>query len=532
LKTNYTYWGLDYGTTAHGKLWEIKTQPQSGGTALQDMQYTWDAAGNLTQRQNLVSSETENFTYDSLDRLTAVSGAYTQSYAYNTIGNITSMNGTSYTYGDSSHKHAVTSVGTTNYAYDPNGNMTTRGAQTITWDVENRPVTITGWASFVYDGDGNRVKKTEGGQTILYVNQYYEKNLTTGVVTTYYYLGGQLVAQSTGGTLKYIHQDSLGSTSVMSTSTGTVDSSMTFYPFGATRTGSVNTPKEFTGQRLEGTGLYYYGARYYDATIGRFISPDTVVQDYKNPQNLNRYSYCANNPLNRTDPSGHSFGSFFKNVINKTKAAISTAVNIIKANPIGVLTAVVCIAAVAIVAAPLLIAAAGMISTAVAAGGIGGLATLGAAAVGIGTAAAEEAPEIIADLTNTMNAAETIMEGDAYVNTAGCGLPETMSPNALYHYTPDPDIIMKGGINSPSGINYATDDPWLSPSEAQIGLNLNPNNPLPTNVYRIDIPSLLNSGRNLYGHYTITGSDGLPTGHLEWITDSRIPPWMLDHSYQ
>ena len=129
LKTNYTYWGLDYGTTAYGKLWEIKTQPQSGGTALQDMQYTWDDAGNLTQRQNLVSSETENFTYDSLDRLTAVSGAYTQSYTYNTIGNITAMNGTSYTYGDSSHKHAVTSVGTTNYAYDANGNMTTRDTQ-------------------------------------------------------------------------------------------------------------------------------------------------------------------------------------------------------------------------------------------------------------------------------------------------------------------------------------------------------------------------------------------------------------------
>jgi hypothetical protein len=92
-------------------------------------------------------------------------------------------------------------------------------------------------------------------QTILYINQYYEKNLTTGVVTTSYYLGGQLVAAREGTTLRYIHQDSLSSTSVMSTSTGTLDSSMTFYPFGATRTGSVNTTKKFTGQRLDGTGL-------------------------------------------------------------------------------------------------------------------------------------------------------------------------------------------------------------------------------------------------------------------------------------
>jgi hypothetical protein len=123
----------------------------------------------------------------------------------------------------------------------------TFNTKTIGWDVENRVVSVTGGASFVYDGDGNRVKKTEGDQTILYINQYYEKNLTTGVGTTSYYLGGQLIASRVGTTLIYIHQDSLNSTSVMSTSTGTLDSSISYFPFGTTRTGSVNTPKEFTG---------------------------------------------------------------------------------------------------------------------------------------------------------------------------------------------------------------------------------------------------------------------------------------------
>jgi phage gp45-like len=75
------------------------------------------------------------------------------------------------------------------------GNMTTRGTQTITWDVENRVTAVTGGASFVYDGDGNRVKKTENGETILYVNKYYEKNITTGIATTSYYLGDRLIAQ-------------------------------------------------------------------------------------------------------------------------------------------------------------------------------------------------------------------------------------------------------------------------------------------------------------------------------------------------
>ena len=137
------------------------------------------------------------------------------------------------------------------------------------------------------------------------MNQYYEKNLTTGVVTTSYYLGGKLVSQRESTTLRYVHQDSLNSTSAMTASDGTLDSSMTTYPYGLTRTGDVNTDKKFTGQRLDSTGLYYYRARYYDPTIGRFISPDTVVQNPMNPQTLNRYSYCLNNPLKYVDPSGH-----------------------------------------------------------------------------------------------------------------------------------------------------------------------------------------------------------------------------------
>jgi RHS repeat-associated protein len=59
---------------------------------------------------------------------------------------------------------------------------------------------------------------------------------------------------------------------------------------------------------LDSTGLYYYGARYYDANIGRFISADTIVPHPSDPQSLNRYSYCRNNPLRYTDPSGHGDG--------------------------------------------------------------------------------------------------------------------------------------------------------------------------------------------------------------------------------
>ncbi|AKG53329.1 hypothetical protein DGWBC_0653 [Dehalogenimonas sp. WBC-2] len=64
------------------------------------------------------------------------------------------------------------------------------------------------------------------------------------------------------------------------------------------------TDEKFTGQKLDSTGLYYYNARYYDPIIGRFISADTLVQNFTNPQTLNRYSYTSNNPLKYVDPTG------------------------------------------------------------------------------------------------------------------------------------------------------------------------------------------------------------------------------------
>ena len=82
--------------------------------------------------------------------------------------------------------------------------------------------------------------------------------------------------------------------------------SIKYFPFGEGWESQGNLPEQqFTGQRLDSTGLYYYGARYYDPHIGRFISPDTIVPQPFNPQSLNRYSYCLNNPLKYIDPTGH-----------------------------------------------------------------------------------------------------------------------------------------------------------------------------------------------------------------------------------
>ena len=69
--------------------------------------------------------------------------------------------------------------------------------------------------------------------------------------------------------------------------------------------GDFPTDYRFTGQRDAGVGLYHMGARFYDSYINRFVSPDSIIPDFANPQSLNRYSYVNNNPLRYIDPTGH-----------------------------------------------------------------------------------------------------------------------------------------------------------------------------------------------------------------------------------
>ena len=81
---------------------------------------------------------------------------------------------------------------------------------------------------------------------------------------------------------------------------------------------------KFTGQEFdEETSLYYYGARYYDAVIGRFLSPDSVLPSVTDAQLLNRYSYVRNNPIVYTDPTGH-FLDFIGDAARAASQAVSS----------------------------------------------------------------------------------------------------------------------------------------------------------------------------------------------------------------
>jgi RHS repeat-associated protein len=176
-------------------------------------------------------------------------------------------------------------------------------------DAENRLASVTQGGvttTFAYDGHGNRVKVAVGNVVTAYVGSTYEINPATGVTTTYYYAGGQRVAMRAATGPTWLTGDHLGSASLATNAAGAKVSDERYLPYGATRSGGVPTDYQFTGQRLDtGTGLYYYGARYYDPVVGRFISADVVVQAPGRPQTLNRYSYALNNPLRYTDPTGN-----------------------------------------------------------------------------------------------------------------------------------------------------------------------------------------------------------------------------------
>jgi len=128
-------------------------------------------------------------------------------------------------------------------------------------------------------------------------------------VKKHYYAGAtRLAVRIADGTLYYLLTDHLGSSNVTASTSGDPTTELRYYPYGEARydAGSQKTAYRFTGQRIEDTlDLYYYGARWYDPVVGRFIQPDTVVPNPGNPQSLNRFSYGLNNPARYRDPTGH-----------------------------------------------------------------------------------------------------------------------------------------------------------------------------------------------------------------------------------
>jgi RHS repeat-associated protein len=187
------------------------------------------------------------------------------------------------------------------------------------WTMTNNSKPTT---EFVYDQDGGRIKKQikdEQGRIAetLYIGNLYEKRLS---VTGEFSAANHIFAGSTRicsvemndqrQIINYYHPDHLGSSNIVTAKTDTQVNEVSlieYTPYGSIskQIGSYDPRYKFNSKELDSsTALYYYGVRYYDYGLGRFISVDPADPDLEDPQTLNKYSYCVNNPLKYIDPTG------------------------------------------------------------------------------------------------------------------------------------------------------------------------------------------------------------------------------------
>jgi RHS repeat-associated protein len=333
----------------------IRTGP-SGGSSVQNLNYTWDRVGNLTSRNDAIQSLTEAFAYDNLHRLSSstLNGSTNLTMGYDQYGNITSKSDVgSYTYG-TSRIHAVTAAGSNSYAYDANGNIQTKNGASITWTASNKPKSIsngTYTSTFDYSADDQYWRQiatyANGTETSHYLGGLLEvvNNSSTGITGWRHQVkaAGRTVAVysrgSNGATnIIYALADHLGSADAITDSAGGVLVRQSYTAFGKRRgsnwTGSPtgaemqtiadSTRRGFTEHSmLDNLGLVHMNGRVYDPDIGRFLSADPYIQLPDNTQSWNRYSYVFNNPLSFTDPSGYfSFGRLFKGIAKAVTALV------------------------------------------------------------------------------------------------------------------------------------------------------------------------------------------------------------------
>jgi RHS repeat-associated protein len=290
--------------------------------------------GNLMSRRNkyplpdTTFDKTESFTYDNLDRLITaqISGGTQKAVTYADNGNILSRTGIgTYSY-DPASINAVTEINPFGQDFIPNN-------QDITYTSFNKVLTIADTVltdpytmSMTYGPDRQRVKRvqTKNGavQKTKYYSLQYEKEITGGSTIEINYISSPygLVAVNrkvnSADTTFYVGTDHLGSIMALFDSGGNVKEKFSYDAWGRRRNPSdwtyFNVPnpirleRGFTGhEHYEIFKLIDMNGRVYDPVIGRFLSPDPFIQSPDFTQSYNSYSYCLNNPLKFSDPSGY-----------------------------------------------------------------------------------------------------------------------------------------------------------------------------------------------------------------------------------
>jgi len=314
VNTTYGYDAVSRLTSVLHKL---------GTTTLDGATYTTDNAGNRLTRTDKRLNTTLTYGYDNIYQLlSAKQGSTTkETYTYDLVGNRLSSLGVSpYSYNSSNE---LTSLPTLTYTYDNNGNTKTKSDGTqYSWDFENRLTQVVlpgsgGTATFKYDPFGRRVQKAfTQGSTTTTTNYLYDGDSLleeldqSGNVLGRYTQGPPLIdeplSELRSGTTSYYEQDGVRTVTSLSNSAGGLANTYSYDSFGKLigSTGTLANPFQYTGRQFDSeTGVYYYRARYYDQSVGRFLSEDLLkgISD-----NVNFYAYVQNNPTDLIDPSGLS----------------------------------------------------------------------------------------------------------------------------------------------------------------------------------------------------------------------------------
>jgi RHS repeat-associated protein len=294
-----------------------------------DIQY--DAVGRRTLLRH-PNGVTTAYDYDAASRLTRLTYTSPSSllgdlaYQYDPAGNRIAVGGSfartllpnpvpSATYDVANQQLAF---GSRTMAYDANGNLTgladVTGTTTFTWDARNRLTAVSGsgaTGTFTYDAQGRRVGRVIGGEPREY--QYdgpdIARERVNGIDANYLRtleIDEAVCRIESGGTTCYL-ADALGGTVALADDSGAIATTYSYEPFGRTASAGALTPNPFqyTGRENEGSGLYYYRARYYHPTLHRWISEDPIGLL---GGDVNLYAYVGNNPTAYVDPLGLRLG--------------------------------------------------------------------------------------------------------------------------------------------------------------------------------------------------------------------------------
>jgi len=338
LRASYTYDILDQlikTTYGNGTSEESKYNPaglvmsvinKKGTDIISQNDYTYHYNGN--QRTKTDSSGVTTYTYDGRGQLVKSSSAkIVQDYTHDSNGNRLTMKSdrvtTAYTY-DKNDRLLTEKEGTletVTYSYDDNGNMLGKtGGVEQTFDLLNRMISYKSGAdvttTYTYHPNDMRQSKKVGN----------------AMPTTHVWLGDDIALDVTGdNTVSYIHGEKLitstygwylynahGDVTTLTDVNGDVTRNYEYDAFGNQQTlsanGADNNPYRYSGEYYDiESGYTYLRARYYDPSIGRFVSEDPAFDGD------NWYIYCGNDPVNYIDPSG----CIFKYVKSGSKYTVS-----------------------------------------------------------------------------------------------------------------------------------------------------------------------------------------------------------------